>query len=114
MDRKEERVIERILQYANSILDYSCNINTVEEIEKDSMLIEAICFDIIQIGELVRDGLSNETKQNIRKVPWHQINGLRNRVVHGYNSIKLDVVFETIKKDVPELKEELENYMANN
>lgn len=113
MENKDIRTINRILQYIDSILKYSKNIRSVKEMSNNTMLVEAICFDLLQIGELVKDGLTSDTKEKIELIPWHQINGLRNRIVHGYDSIKLDIVYETIKNDIPLLKKELKKYLKD-
>ena len=44
----------------------------------------------------------SSTEEN---VPWNAIYGLRNRIVHDYGNVDLNVVFETLKHDVPELLE---------
>lgn len=107
MDDKELRTINKIIEYTNNIINYTKNIKSVKEFSKNTMLVEAICFDLLQIGELAKDGLLVSTKEKINKIPWHQINGLRNRIVHGYSSIELDIVYETAVIDIPILKKRI-------
>lgn len=38
-------------------------------------------------------------------VPWNALYGLRNRIVHDYGNVDLNVVYETLKNDIPELLE---------
>ena len=40
-------------------------------------------------------------------MPWIQMSGIRNKIVHAYDTIRVDIVYETIKNDLPYLKEEL-------
>ena len=42
----------------------------------------------------------NEVYPNI---PWNKISGLRNRIVHDYGSIQLDIIYNTVKDDLPKL-----------
>ena len=42
------------------------------------------------------------------QIPWRQLYGLRNRIVHNYEGVKLTVVWEIISNDFPVLKEQLE------
>lgn len=49
--------------------------------------------------------LSDEYKLHRGNVPWKVIYGLRNRIVHDYGNVDLNVVFETLKPDIPELLE---------
>ena len=38
-------------------------------------------------------------------IPWREVYGLRNRIVHDYGNVDLNIVFETLKNDIPELLE---------
>ena len=40
-------------------------------------------------------------------LPWNELTGLRNRIVHDYGNIDLNIVFDTLKYDIPELLEML-------
>ena len=59
-------------------------------------------FRMIQISENTK-WLTEEYKQSRPSVPWYAISGLRNRIVHDYGNVDLNVVYDTLKKDVPEL-----------
>lgn len=61
-------------------------------------------FRMIQISEDAKK-LSDEYKLHRGNVPWNAIYGLRNRIVHDYGNVDLNVVFETLKHDIPELLE---------
>ncbi len=61
---------------------------------------------MIQISENVKR-LSEEYKENNSNLPWNELTGLRNRIVHDYGNIDLNIVFETLKYDIPELMERL-------
>ena len=47
--------------------------------------------------------LSDEYKTNHNQIPWTDIYGLRNRIVHDYGNVDLTIVFETLKNDIPEV-----------
>lgn len=66
---------------------------------------------MLQIGELIQNGLSKETIQQIDVIPWRQIYALRNRIVHGYASVDYQIIWETITEDIPKLGEELEDIL---
>ncbi len=59
------------------------------------------------IGEAAR-GISPEFREKHAKIPWKQMMGMRNRLIHGYYDINLDIVWETITKDLPPLIAQLE------
>lgn len=71
------------------------------------MLVEATVFNLMQIGELAKESLSDEAKEQITTIPWNQLYGMRNRIVHGYSGINLNIVWDTISQDIPKLREDL-------
>lgn len=71
------------------------------------MLVEATVFNLMQIGELAKESLSDEAKEQITTIPWNQLYGMRNRIVHGYSGINLNIVWDTISQNIPKLREEL-------
>ena len=71
------------------------------------MLVEATVFNLMQIGELAKESLGDEAKAQITTIPWNQLYGMRNRIVHGYSGINLNIVWDTISQDIPKLREEL-------
>ena len=71
------------------------------------MRVEATVFNLMQIGELAKTSLSDETKEQITAIPWRQIYGMRNRIVHGYDGVNVLIVWETVSEDIPQLNREL-------
>lgn len=63
-------------------------------------------FRMIQISENAKR-LSEEYKENRDNLPWNELTGLRNSIVHDYGNVDLNIVFETLKYDIPELMEQL-------
>ena len=51
--------------------------------------------------------LSVEYKSEKSNLPWYELSGLRNRIVHDYGNVDLDIVYETLKYDIPKLLEDL-------
>ena len=56
------------------------------------------------IGEAA-NRLPDEFRNQYPMIPWHQIVGMRNVLIHEYDSIDLDRVWETIQRDIPKLEE---------
>ncbi|MCI0476393.1 MAG: DUF86 domain-containing protein [Anaerolineales bacterium] len=46
------------------------------------------------------------------EIPWTQIVGLRNRLIHGYDSIDLDILWQVVSEDLPPLIQSLEKIVA--
>ena len=62
------------------------------------------------IGEAARR-ISAETQQSHPEIPWQQMIGMRNRLIHAYFDVNLDVVWKTVTRDLPSLKTELEKIL---
>lgn len=77
------------------------------------MLVDATVFNLMQIGELAKSSLSDELKKEITSIPWAQLYGMRNRIVHGYSGVNMRIVWDTISQDLPELYNELQSLFPN-
>ena len=107
MDDKNAAVLKKILQHTSSIMKYCAGCHSREDFERDPMRVEATVFNLMQIGELAKESLDDETKLKIKTIPWHQIYGLRNRIVHGYSGVNMQIVWDTVREDIPALRQEL-------
>lgn len=58
------------------------------------------------IGEATKN-LSKELRAKHRRIPWRDIAGMRNKLIHEYFGVKLELVWETIKQNLPELKKQM-------
>jgi uncharacterized protein with HEPN domain len=72
--------------------------------DKEKTYATIYCLQII--GEAVKN-IPAEVKEKYRAVPWRKIAGMRDRLIHGYFVADLEKVWETIKRDLPPLKENL-------
>jgi uncharacterized protein with HEPN domain len=62
------------------------------------------------IGEACR-AMSDALKQRHPAVPWPEIIFMRNRLVHAYFGIRLDLVWDTVEQDIPALKPLIEDVL---
>lgn len=108
MKSKDRIVIQKILEHVRLVLKYTEKYSEIDAFEADSMCVDACVFNLMQIGELAKTSLSDEGKREISGIPWNQLYGMRNRMVHGYEGVKLTIIWDTIKEDLPELRQELE------
>lgn len=63
------------------------------------------------IGEAARR-VSHETQLQYPQVPWKQVVGMRNRLIHGYDVVDADVLWDTVLVDLPPLVDSLEMILA--
>ena len=75
-----------------------------EELSKNEVLLDSMMFRLIQISENAKR-LSEEFKAARTEIPWIAIFGLRNRIVHDYGNVDIDIVYSTLKDDIPNLLE---------
>lgn len=100
---KNEIVVSKMLTYIDKILRY-CGGMEYEDFKANEIVLEACVFNISQLGE-VANKVDTEFEKAHPEVPWRQIYGLRNRIVHDYEGVNLKLVWEIIRTDLPEVKE---------
>jgi uncharacterized protein with HEPN domain len=72
------------------------------DLDKDILFQYALVRAIEIIGEAATH-LSGETRANFPSVPWREWVGMRNRLIHGYFSVDLDILWNTVTQDLPPL-----------
>lgn len=103
---KEYRgIIERILDNINNIEDLLQS-TTEESFLSNLKDYNALCLEFIQIGEKV-NMLDDDFYDKHPEIPWHELYGLRNRIVHGYDKVNKAIIWSTIIQDIPVIKAEL-------
>ena len=107
-DSKFDQISARISNHVRHTLEY-CSGVTREGFLQSRMLQEACVFNVLQIGELAARAIEYGIDREHPDIPWRQMRGMRNRLVHDYEGIRLDVVWETIHDDVPQLLTLLES-----
>ena len=108
MESKDKEILLKILKHAGHAIAYASKYDSCEAFQSDEMCVEATVFNLMQIGELAKTSLSDELKKAIPSIPWNQIYGLRNRIVHGYEGVNFSIVWDTIKEDLPMMVHEIE------
>ena len=79
---------------------------TLNDLVEDRVRQLALRKLVEVVGEAA-NRVSEETQQRHQEIPWPQIIGLRNRLVHGYDDINLDILWQIIQNDLPPLTERL-------
>ena len=112
LNNKDQIVLRKIQGHIESILRYCEGIQSLQEFQSNSMRVEATVFNLMQIGELAKESLSDEVKAQLTTIPWPQLYGMRNRIVHEYSGVNMNIVWDTIQMDLPELLSELQAIQA--
>ena len=77
-----------------------------DDLAKDRVVTLALCRLVEIIGEAA-GRVSDPCRERNPGIPWRQIVGLRNRLIHGYDSVDLDVLWQILTTDLPTLADML-------
>ena len=94
-----------ILGSARAALDYMGG-RSWEEFSKDPILQDAIVRRLEIIGE-ASGRVSTKTQREYPQLPWQAMKGTRNRIIHEYDAIELEIIWDIVQKDLPLLIREL-------
>ena len=107
--KDEKYYVEKILNDICFMIKHTQGI-TKKELKENEILLDSMLFRLIQISENI-NRLSSEFKIKYKQIPWREISGFRNRIVHDYGNTDLKVIYEVITRDVYDLKEIFENLL---
>ena len=80
---------------------------TRSSLDTDRQLVLSLVKSIEIIGEAAAK-VAPESRGNFPQIPWRDIIGMRNRLIHAYFDINLEIVWNTVVQDLPPLIAELE------
>ena len=106
MNNKDDLVfIKHILDSIDAIKEFSKNIPK-EELISNRLKQSAIVREIEIIGEAVKN-ISENLKNKNRKIEWEEITGTRDKMIHHYFGVDLNIIWEIIRKDLPILEKQI-------
>jgi uncharacterized protein with HEPN domain len=80
------------------------------ELDTDRMLSLSLVRLLEIIGEAAR-GVSIQVREKYPNIPWKQMAGIRDRLIHGYFDVDMEIVWKTVKEDIPPLINQLAELM---
>jgi len=104
MSRDDSYLVD-ILESAKIALDYISD-KTWDMFNKDVQCQDAVIRRIEIIGEAAQR-VSNETRGKYPQIPWHEMAGMRNLVIHEYDVVDINQVWDTVHNKIPSLIKEL-------
>jgi len=90
--------IERVNEYTENL--------TLEAFSKDQKTIDAVVRNLEIIGEAA-NRLPEDFNASHTNIEWHKVVGLRHRIVHEYFGIDIQIIWQILRKDLPELHHKL-------
>jgi uncharacterized protein with HEPN domain len=113
---------ERVTDYLEHIADaidratrYVGNLGSLAALEQDQQAQDAIVRTIAVIGEAASriQKVAPAFVAAHPELPWSQMRGIRNKVVHDYFDVAWDVVWDTVKQDLPPLLEQVKSLLKS-
>ena len=108
---REPAYLRDMLNAAKLAQDFVAGIDWAA-FELDLMRQAAVTRQFEIIGEAARR-ISSETQASLSTIPWPKIIGMRNRLIHEYDALDLEVIWDTIHLALPKLVENLENILSS-
>lgn len=99
---RNEMIIQKIIGHTEKIIKYCEALSDQSDFLSNSMLVESCVFNLSQIGELTNKLDASFTDKH-SDIPWHALYGLRNRIVHDYDGVNFNLVWDIVQNDLPKL-----------
>ena len=94
--------IDHILQAIEKIHKFTKDLSQ-EDFNLNEMAQDAVIRNIEILGEATKN-ISENLKTIYKDIPWRAMAGMRDKLIHDYMGIDVEIVWATIKKDIPELE----------
>ena len=111
MFKDDEIRLRHILDAAHEAFQFVEGLSR-EDLNTDRKLNLSLVRLLEIIGEAAR-GTSTGFQRKHSDLPWKSMAGMRNRLIHGYFDVNLDVVWETVKNDLPPMIDKIEKILAD-
>ncbi len=109
--RDDALLIGDMIAAAQSVVEYTSGV-TEEAFCGNKMLCDAVLYEIAVLGEAA-NCVSRATAAQHPDIPWVFIAGMRHRVIHGYGSVDLEIVWDTATRHIPSLLRQLKGLRVN-
>lgn len=106
--RKDDLVyLRHVLDAISRIEAYTNDVNS-EAFVKNNLLQDGVIRQIEIISEATKR-LSKDIREQYPRIPWKDIVGMRDKLIHDYFGVDVDAVWDTVQKDIPVLKNDVKD-----
>jgi len=109
MKKHEAIILRKMKTYALQAIEFKGDLDFTG-FTKDYKTISACVFNLSQIGELV-GRLDDEFIKSTNHIPWKSIKGMRNKIVHDYEGIRHNIIWDVLTVFLPKLVEDIDKLM---
>lgn len=110
MNERDHAYLRDMLDSAREAMSFVQGLNS-SALENDRKLALALVQELAIIGEAAGK-VSPEVTRSAPQIPWSKIVGMRNRLIHGYREVDLEVVWKAVTEDLPSLAADLERLLG--
>lgn len=111
MSKHDDRTsMRQMLEYARKARNIAMG-RRREDLDRDEVLQLALTRAVEVIGEAA-GRISDATRNQHSEIPWRDIVGMRNRLIHGYDAVDANLLWDTVTVDLPPLIEALERILG--
>lgn len=103
--RDWQNIVRDVLAAIAEIQEFTNEI-TFDEFQSDRKTIRAVLYNLAIIGEAVRS-IAPELKASHPEIPWDDVRGMRNIVIHEYFQVNLSIIWQTVQEDLVSLEASL-------
>jgi len=107
MNREYSDFLRDMLENAQRAIQFVYGMD-FKTFSNDEKTLYAVIRAIEIVGEAAAK-VPDEVRSNYPRVPWREVKGMRNKLVHNYFGINMEVVWQTVQEDLPELVEALKS-----
>jgi uncharacterized protein with HEPN domain len=110
-----EDYLQHIAEAIDRITDYIQGIDDAAALERDHKIQDAVIRNIEIIGEAANK-IQKQSRDFVAahpSLPWREIRGMRNRLVHNYFDVNIDLLWTTVKDDLPKLKQQTDRLLID-
>jgi uncharacterized protein with HEPN domain len=112
MSNRDGIILEKIIKYADetalTLQEYG---DDFERIKASTTAKNALSMCVLQIGELA-SLLTDKFKDGHSAAPWRKMKAMRNIAAHNYGIFNVNLLWETVTEEIPELKKYCESILA--
>ena len=110
MSNEDAVRLRHMLDAARRAIDFMQG-RAKSDLESDEQLSLAVVRLLEILGEAAKN-VSEDLRKDYPDIPWRQIAGTRDRLIHGYFDVDLDIVWQIISTDLPLLAAQLEKALS--
>jgi uncharacterized protein with HEPN domain len=107
------RDAERLTDIIEAAEKIAARVGKGREVFDSDEDVQIVLVHLIQIIGEAAAGLSDDLTDAYPSVPWRQIIATRNRVVHGYFEVDLDILWDVAVRDVPDLVDQIRRILTD-